>query len=258
MPHRHDGDRWAGWQTDAHYQLSAGALRGAHDDERQVGFGFAWDGATVQLGEYSSSRNAPRRTTSAPDAVRPYLELRWRDRSFGASMADANWSPVAGQLIRQTYEQLQTTYLRQRLSIVTSHISKPLLACAIGIAHPRRQLATFHTAAMDRSVEFNAMRIDKQPWAGISTRPDLSVVFQSPTEFWPAPSGINSLTQACNNGAMRWSPAIADEMPAARSAAPSYHPGQARTLNGDFANGPDEPGYGSCWSAGGRAGANDC
>ena len=33
----------------------------------------------------------------------------------------------------------------------------------------------------------------------------------------------------------------------------SYHPGPAQTLNGTYPNGSDEPGYGSCWSAGGHA-----
>ena len=47
---------------------------------------------------------------------------------------------------------------------------------------------------------------------------------------------------------------LATEAPAASGLLrTSYHPGRARTINGEFENGPDEPGYGGCWSGPGKA-----
>jgi hypothetical protein len=249
------GGRWLGLDASPHWRLAGGdpCPRCWGDSEPQIGLGLAWESGRGELRINLPANERPRRHARCPrDAATgkvlslpagAVLELEVGVWDYAA---DAHgYHPALVRL----YHELRPAHPPAG---VEAHAD--LAACAAhGLAAwhwtppaGERPGYMVYTAAMDRSVEFNC---------NVNRRTSLGWHFESlgfvggfPVCFGMMWQGLRQ-DDARSRGIARQ---LADRF-CREGLAPnglfrtSYHPGRARTPNGEFANGPDQPGYGSCW-----------
>jgi hypothetical protein len=259
----HDGAAWRAMSSATHYSLVDGTLVGASDAEPQVGFECGWSHDGVYLAVNLPAVEGPIRHVRNPlkQAVAPEIHLQ-----AGGQIAceltlyhQVGARADFGLLQRQVFEQLRAENPVAPLAVSLEEYAR--IADA-GLRDWHWQPATdtkpgyfVYTAAMDRSVEYNA---------NVNRQTTLGWHFDSTGFVGGFPVAYGILSRAYReqidfndpwvHDILRYVDRLAAEAPAVSGLLrTSYHPGAARTRNGAFPNGPEEPGYGSCWSAGGQA-----
>lgn len=260
----HDGGRWHVWESDTHYEMTDGVLSGAQDKELQVGFGLAWDGRQATLSVNIPAVEGPVRHVRSPltHAVKPTVELQ----PGGRLSVSLRWHELDGE--RFDFAKIQRgAELRLRDSNPPAVLAvEPLEYAEIAYdglkdwhwqpaAEDGRPGYFIYTAAMDRSVEFNANH---------NRGTTLCWHFDATGFVGGFPVAYGLLSHAVRSGrslddpwvrdVLGYTNRLATEAPAASGLIrTSYHPGKGRNLNGEYDNGPEEPAYGSCWTEPGTA-----
>lgn len=259
----HDGKKWYIWESDTHYELEKGALVGTADSEPQVGFGISWDGNTSELRVHIPAIEGPVRHVRNPlrHAVRPRISLE----AGGRMTLTLRWHTIEGDrpafasLMQQVFERLRPSNppaeFATDLDTYAAIARDGLHDWHWQDAHETLPGYFVYTAAMDRSVEFNA---------NVNRQTSLGWHFDATGFVGGFPIAYGLLSQAVRVGSnldSRWNKEILAYVERLATEAPSssglfrtsYHPGKGRTINGHFDNGPDEPAYGGCWSGPGKA-----
>ena len=260
-----DDERWIGFDWDTHYAVKSETnddRRLWGDSEPQIGLGFSWD-FSENVGSLRlnlPANESPRRHARCPQdsatekrlTLAPYDEI-----SFSVAVHDF----VADrhgyqQVLRPTYDRLRA----QGHSPAMAESDAELSECAVHglrawhwIDDPGYMV---YTAAYDRSAEYNAN--NKNVTLGWHFE-SLGFVGGFPVAYgmlWHDHTYEDMQTRHlaermidrfCREGQTEWG-----------FFRTSYHPGKARTLNGDMANpagvgvanadpSGDTPFYGSCW-----------
>lgn len=250
-----DGARWRGFDSQPHYRLEGTPdTRAAWgDSEPQIGLGLGWSAGRGELRLNLPANEAPRRHARNPrdTATAKVLTLA----AGGRLVLDIGWWEFAGD--RHGYQRVLETVGGELHRTHPPAAVPPAAELADCAAHGLREWHwvpaadgkpgyMVYTAAMDRSVEFNA---------NVNRRTSLGWHFEALGFVGGFPVVFGLLWHAQRRGDARSRAIALEEMDrfCRDGLAPnglfrtSYHPGRARTPNGSFANGPDEPGYGSCW-----------
>ncbi len=254
----HDGNKWYIWQSDTHYKLNQGKLCGAQDHEPQAGYGFSWTQGLVKLQVNIPAVEGPTRHVRSPltDEKLPYLELE----PGGTFSIDLQWHELEGtrydfaKIQRQVEEEIRPN------NPAADFVIEPEEYAEIandglkdwhwqGEAKDGRPGYFIYTAAMDRSVEFNA---------NYNKGTTLCWHFDSLgfVGGFPIAYGLFSRIKRQNISLDDpWSQELINytNRLATKAFAPSglfytsYHPSKGRNQNGEYENGPDQDSYTSCW-----------
>jgi len=258
------GGRWLGIDASPHYALQDAS--GRHlpggpaawgDSEPQIGIGLGWE--HVRRGHGFVAINLPAWEQPYRHARNPqdHGVHRRLDLAAGTRLVlDIGVWDFAGD--RHGYQRvLETVYdeLRPRQAPATVDEAVVLSDCAahglkcwhwVPPAADGRPGYLVYTAAMDRSVEFNA-NVNRQTSLGWHFEA-LGFVGGFAVAF-----GLLTHGQRRHDAeAVSIAEQLVDRW-CREGQAPgglfrtSYHPGRARTPNGEFANAADAPSYGSCW-----------
>jgi hypothetical protein len=241
----HDGQRWRAWESDSHYILTDGLLKGAQDQEPQVGFGLGWDGTNAKLCVNIPAVEGPVRHVRSPltQELKPHIELQ----PGGTISMDLRWHELEGQ--RYDFASIQRDVeLRLRETNPPAEFAiEPLEYANIAYdglkdwhwqptAADGRPGYFIYTAAMDRSVEFNANHNKGTTlcWHFDAT----GFVGGFPVTYGLLSHVVRSgrdLNDSWVQDVLGYTHRLATEAPAASGLIrTSYHPGKGRNLNGEY------------------------
>ncbi|GDY14054.1 hypothetical protein LBMAG53_29320 [Planctomycetota bacterium] len=254
--------RWRGIDWSPHYSL-AGAVadpKSWGDSEPQVGVGLSWQHGHGSLRLNLPANESPRRHARNPHDGATVKRLRLTAQSV-IELTVGWWDVEASEaaeyaVIEQIRRELATEHPRAELgdpAELADTAAHGIRAWHwIPAASDGRPGYFVYTAAMDRSVEFNA-NVNRGTSLGWHFEA-LGFVGGFPVAFGLLWHGLRRAAaepeQAAASRAIaeavidRW---CSDGVAPCGLFRTSYHPGRARTLHGEYANGSDTPGYGSCW-----------
>ncbi len=249
------GGRWRGLDAEPHYRLSDAPDRPATwgNDEPQIGLGLGWENGRGRVAINLPAFEGPLRQVRHrhDEALARRLTL-----PAGARIElDVGVWDFAGD--GHGYQRVLERLYRELKPQHPSAVEEPhdeLAACAAhGLKAWHWTPATgdrpgyfVYTAALDRSVEFNANvnRKTSLGWHFDAT----GFVGGFPVAFGLAWQGLRQNDAESLAIVDQYVDRLCREAHAPNGLfRTSYHPGRSRTPNGEFANGPDAPGYGSCW-----------
>ncbi len=247
--------RWRALDAEPHYRLHGAPERPATwgDDEPQIGLGLGWDQGQAHveinlpawegpLRHVRNRRSGPKaKVLDLPAGATLELDLGWWDVEGGAD----GYHPM----VQRIYAELQDTHPRAEhetpleLAECAAHGLKAWHWVPAGDGKPGYWV---YTAAMDRSVEFNA-NVNRGTSLGWHFE-SLGFVGGFPVahglHWWARRHGDSEAFDIVEQCAGRW---CREGLSPSGLFRTSYHPGKARTRHGNYANGSDEPSYGACW-----------
>ncbi len=252
---RHQGT-WHGFDAGPHWTLrgAAGTPSQWGDGEPQVGFGLGWAEGLAHVSVHVPAQEGPRRhvrqprhgplarTFDLPTGSELTLEV-----GLWAQPGDAHgWYGI----LDHVYRELRPAHPRAELDdprelgaaaahgLTAWHWIEP--------AGDGRPGYFVYTVPMDRSVEFNANvnRSTSLGWHFEALGFVGGFAVAHALHWWGRRLDDARAVTIARQAAERW---CRDGVSPSGLFRTSYHPGRARTRHGEFANGGDTPGYGSCW-----------